>query len=108
MSYRNLFESNPLPIWVISRKDFRFLRTNAAASKLFGFTPEEFLSMNLADLHTPAEMECFQQALAREDYHAADLCGWRGRTKAGETLDLELRIQPVEMRGEAALMVIPL
>ena len=33
MSYRNLFESNPLPIWVINRTDFRFLHTNPAATE---------------------------------------------------------------------------
>src|ERR1035441_8823114 len=108
MSYKSLFDSNPLPIWVIGRQDFRFLQTNAAASVLFGFTPDEFKNMTLADLHTPAEIERFQQALAREDYRSAELCGWRGRTKSGETLDLELKIHPVETRSGPALIVIPL
>jgi two-component system cell cycle sensor histidine kinase/response regulator CckA len=108
MSYKNLFDSNPLPIWVISREDFRFLQTNPAATELFGFTADEFKGMKLADLHTPAEREGFEQALAREDYRAAELCGWRGRTKSGETLDLELKIHPVRTRKGPALIVIPL
>jgi two-component system cell cycle sensor histidine kinase/response regulator CckA len=108
MSYKDLFDSNPLPIWVISRDDFRFLQTNPAATELFGFTPHEFSSMTLADLHTAAGMECFQEALAREDYRAAELCGWRGRTKSGEVLDLELKIHPVTTRKGPALIVIPL
>ena len=108
MSYKNLFDSNPLPIWVISLQDFRFLQTNPAATELFGFTALEFKSMTLADLHTPAEVERFRQALAVEDYQAAELCGWRGRTKSGEMLDLELKIHPVETRKGPALIVIPL
>jgi len=108
MSYKTFFNSNPLPIWVISRKDFRFLQTNQAATELFGFTPDEFKTMKLGDLHTPAEMQCFRQALTRKDYRAAELCGWQGRTKRGETLDLELRIHPVETRQGPALIVIPL
>jgi two-component system cell cycle sensor histidine kinase/response regulator CckA len=108
MSYKSLFDSNPLPIWVISRQDFRFLQTNPAATELFGFTADEFKKMTLADLHTPAEMECFQQALDREDYRGGELCGWRGRTKSGETLDLELKIQPVKTHEGPALIVIPL
>ena len=108
MSYKSLFDSNPLPIWVISRQDFRFLQTNLAATELFGFTPDEFKSMTLADLHTPAEMECFEQALARDDFQSAELCGWKGRTKSGETLDLELKIHSVKNRRRPALIVIPL
>jgi two-component system cell cycle sensor histidine kinase/response regulator CckA len=108
MSYKSLFDSNPLPIWVISRQDYRFLQTNSAATELFGFSADEFKNMTLADLHTPAEMECFQQALARDEYRSAELCGWRGRTKAGETLDLELKIHPVKTRKGPALIVIPL
>ena len=108
MNYKRLFDSNPLPIWVISRKDFRFLATNPVATELFGFTPGEFKNMTLADLHTPAEMECFRQAVAREDYRSGESCAWRGRTKSGETLDLELKIHPVETRDGPALIVIPL
>jgi PAS domain S-box-containing protein len=108
MSYRNLFASNPLPICLISREGYRFLQVNRAASELFGFTPAEFKAMTLGDLHTRAEMECFEQAIERQNYDAAELCGWRGRTKSGTILDLELKIQPVETASGPALIVIPL
>jgi two-component system cell cycle sensor histidine kinase/response regulator CckA len=107
MSYRSLFESNPLPIWVISREGFRFLQTNPAATELFGFTPTEFGSMTLADLHTPAEMESFLNSLAAEEYPAT-LSHWRSRNKNGETLDLELKIHPVNTGRGPALIVVPL
>ncbi len=108
MSYRNFFESNPFPIWVIDQKGFRFIRTNRAATELFGFTASEFNKMTMADLHTPAEMECFEQAVRRGDTSAAELCGWKGRTKSGEMLDLDLKIRPVETRAGKALVVVPI
>src|SRR5690242_12247891 len=107
MSYRSLFESNPLPIWVISRNGFRFLQTNPAATQLFGFTSAEFSSMTLADLHTLAEMEAFKQAVDGQSLPVA-LSNWRSRTKSGETLDLELKIHPAETRNGSALIVVPL
>jgi two-component system cell cycle sensor histidine kinase/response regulator CckA len=107
MSYRSLFESNPLPIWVISRTDFRFLHTNPAATGLFGFSPVEFRSMTLADLHTPAEMESFRNAVAANEYPAT-LTSWRSRSKSGDTLDLELKIDAVETRSGPAWIVVPL
>ena len=108
MSYKNLFESNPLPIWVISRDGFRFLQTNPAATDLFGFTQSEFAQMTLADLQTPAEMESFQQAVENKDFRGTSLCGWRGRTKSGEILDLEIKVRPVNTREGRVLVVVPL
>jgi len=107
MSYRSLFESNPLPIWVISREGHRFLQTNPAATQLFGFTQAEFSLMSLADLHTPAEMEAFRNAVG-DATHPSALANWRSRTKGGETLDLELKIHPAQTRYGPALIVVPL
>jgi PAS domain S-box-containing protein len=108
MSYKNLFDAIPLPIWVISRDGFRFLETNRAASELFGFSAEEFKSMTLADLYTPAEIERFAQAAAHGEEGVAELSGWHGRTKKGQPLDLELKIQAVKTRKGPALIVTPL
>src|SRR4051812_31318006 len=106
MSYRSLFEANPLPIWVISREGHRFLQTNPAATQLFGFTQAEFSGMSLADLHTPAEMEAFRNAVG-DASHPSALANWRSRTKSGETLDLELKIHPSQTRYGPALIVVP-
>jgi two-component system cell cycle sensor histidine kinase/response regulator CckA len=108
MSYRNLFESNPLPILVIDRNSFRFLHTNPAATELFGFTQAEFGSMTMSDLHTPAEMESFRKAVAGDEPQSTALSGWQSRTKSGETLDLELKIHPVKTASSPALIVVPL
>jgi PAS domain S-box-containing protein len=108
MSYRSLFEANPLPIWVVRRADLRFLYTNPAATDLFGFTPEEFAGMALADLHTPAEIETLQKAVSEDTQFPVTLPGWRGRTRAGETLDLELKIQPAETPAGEAFIVVPI
>jgi two-component system cell cycle sensor histidine kinase/response regulator CckA len=107
MSYRSLFESNPLPILVISPETFRFLHTNPAVTELFGFTQAEFGSMSLADLQTPAEMETFREAVAGA-VRPICLAGWRSRTKSGQILDLELRIQPTQIHRRPAFIVVPL
>jgi PAS domain S-box-containing protein len=108
MSYRSLFEANPLPIWVVRREDLRFLYTNPAASALFGFSPDEFSGMSLADLHTPAEIEIFQKAVSHDAHFPVTLPAWRSRTRAGETIDLELKIQPTDTRSGESLIVVPI
>src|SRR6266581_8789104 len=41
--YRMLFESSPLPMWVLDDESLRFLAVNDAALRLYGYSREEFL-----------------------------------------------------------------
>lgn len=43
--YRMLFESSPLPMWVLDAESLRFLSVNDAAVRLYGYSREEFLAM---------------------------------------------------------------
>jgi signal transduction histidine kinase len=43
--YRMLFETSPLPMWVIDDETLGFLAVNDAAVRLYGYTREEFLAM---------------------------------------------------------------
>ena len=48
--YRELFNNNPMPMWVFDAKTFRFLEANSAAVQHYGYTHEEFLNKTLADI----------------------------------------------------------
>src|SRR5579859_269052 len=48
--YRELFNNNPMPMWVFDAKTFRFLEANTAAVQHYGYTQEEFLQKTLADI----------------------------------------------------------
>ena len=45
-NYRNVFDNNPLPMWIYDLKEFRFLMVNDAAVQKYGYTQEEFLNMD--------------------------------------------------------------
>jgi len=45
--YRTLFESTPQPIWVYDEETLAFLAVNDAATRTYGFSREEFLSMTV-------------------------------------------------------------
>src|ERR1700759_2230188 len=60
--YRELFNNNPMPMWVFDAKTFRFLEANSAAVQHYGYTNEEFLSRSLADLRVDSNVA----QLARE------------------------------------------
>ena len=48
--YRELFNNNPMPMWVLDTATLHFLEANAAAVQHYGYTNEEFLHITLADI----------------------------------------------------------
>lgn len=51
--YRLLFNDNPLPMWITSITDNKFIDVNNAALESYGYTKEVFLKMKLSDLDAP-------------------------------------------------------
>jgi diguanylate cyclase (GGDEF)-like protein/PAS domain S-box-containing protein len=56
-SFRLLFDSNPLPMWVYDRETLRFLAVNDAAVSHYGYSREQFLAMTLPEIRPPEERE---------------------------------------------------
>jgi two-component system sensor histidine kinase UhpB len=55
--YRELFNNNPMPMWVFDAKTFRFLEANSAAVQHYGYSQEEFLQKSLADIRLNGDRE---------------------------------------------------
>jgi len=102
--HRQLFASNPIPMWVHDRASLRFLTVNDAAVAHYGYPREAFLSMTEADLRNdgggaPAEGD-------------GPLPGWTDltttvhhRLKSGRVVEVELTSQPLIWEGRAARLV---
>ena len=50
-SFRLLFDSNPVPMFVYGRDNHQILAVNSAAVQHYGYTRAQFLSMNLRHIH---------------------------------------------------------
>lgn len=50
-----LFWSNPVPAWIVDSETGLFLAVNDAAIDVYGYTPEEFATMSLADIRADAD-----------------------------------------------------
>ncbi|WP_426671530.1 PAS domain S-box protein [Mucilaginibacter sp. McL0603] len=55
--YKLLFDSNPLPLWMISKDDLSIIAANDAAASLYGYTKEELLHMNARTFRTAEDRE---------------------------------------------------
>jgi diguanylate cyclase (GGDEF)-like protein/PAS domain S-box-containing protein len=58
-SFRLLFESNPLPMWVYNIETLRLLSVNDAAVAHYGYGREQFLSMSAPDVCPAKDLDSF-------------------------------------------------
>lgn len=55
--YKLLFESNPLPLWMVDKDTMRVIAANEAAARLYGYTREELLDMSVTAFRVPEDRE---------------------------------------------------
>jgi len=102
--YRMLFEHSPLPMWVVEAKTLRFLGVNEAATRLYGYTREEFLSMTAEHMRPPEDRAAFRDFLRRESGQVIRGT-FRHLKKDGAAIDVEGVGHLVVWRGHSARLV---
>jgi two-component system, sporulation sensor kinase E len=55
--YKLLFDSNPLPLWMVAKDDLSIIAVNDAGANLYGYTKEELLHMDVKQMRVPEERE---------------------------------------------------
>ena len=55
--YHDLFDVNPMPMWVFDLETLRFMAVNEAAVAKYGYSVEEFLSMSIEDIRPPEDLD---------------------------------------------------
>jgi PAS domain S-box-containing protein len=88
--YRFLFESNPLPMWMLSMPDRNFIAVNDAAVKHYGYSREEFLRMNAADIRPPEEVKRYMESLKQMKPGIYSAGIWPHKKKDGTIIQVEI------------------
>ena len=102
--YFQLFNSNPVPLYVYDSDSLEFLAVNDAAIRHYGYTHEEFLNMKLSTIekgqHFPTVQESYQ---LREECIA-----WPEKQikKNGEIIDVEITSHSIRFNDRAARLEI--
>lgn len=87
--YRNLFENNPIPMWVYDIDTLDFIDVNLAACHHYGYSRKEFLSMKIDQINlAEPSLESFLDSSTNETI-------WQHRKKNGAVIDVELKSQPI-------------
>jgi two-component system cell cycle sensor histidine kinase/response regulator CckA len=103
--YRVLFDSSPLPMWVLDTATDRFLAVNEAATSHYGYTREEFAALTMTDVLLPADVPAVRDHLPP----AATAHGgsaWHHRKKDGSTITVEVKSHDFMLEGRRARLVL--
>ncbi|HEV3394580.1 MAG TPA: EAL domain-containing protein [Xanthobacteraceae bacterium] len=103
-SFRLLFDSNPLPMWLYDRETLRFLAVNDAAVKHYGYSRERFLAMTILDIRPPELRAEVEQAVRGQIEWGADRF-WHHTKADGTAITVEVYTRALTHEGRSAALV---
>src|SRR5687767_2236833 len=104
--YRLLFESTPQPIWVYNEDTLAFVAVNEAATRIYGYTRDEFLSMTVNDLRPQEDIPTLLIKNASDANELVISSPWRHQTRDKKTIYVEMSSHPVVFDGKNSKLVI--
>ncbi len=113
--FRLLYEHHPLPMWIYDPGTTLFLSANSAASKSYGYAPDEFLRMSVEQIRLPSETPVAAQSPGVRAEDALPSSGSapaetarraRHRRKDGSALVAELTEHEILFQGREARFVL--
>lgn len=88
--YDNLFKNNSQPMWIYDLETLRFLDVNNAAINHYGYSREEFLSMTIADIRPPEDVNALIKDVKSTTKRYNNAGVWKHLKKNGELISVEI------------------
>src|SRR5882724_5854276 len=104
--YRLLFESTPQPIWVYNEETHGFLAVNEAATRIYGYSREEVLSMTIDDIRPCEDIPTLLIKNTTGEAEPVISSPWRHETRDKKTIYVEMTSHPVLFDGKQSKLVI--
>ncbi|MDO8878020.1 MAG: EAL domain-containing protein [Pseudolabrys sp.] len=106
-SFRLLFDSSPMAMWVMDRETLKFLAVNDAVVDRYGYSREQFMTMTVPDLRAIDDREQFAaylRALPANSYPQGR--GGKHRKSDGTVIDVEVYSRPFTYNGHSASLTV--
>ena len=104
--YRLLFNQNPMPMWMISMPERNFLDVNPAAVEHYGYSREEFLSMNIRDIRPPEDIEKLKSTFTDRPKGIYNAGIWQHKKKDGTIIQVNIITHDISYEGKNAKLVL--
>ena len=98
--YKRLFNRIADPIMVFSRNTHKILNWNQAFLMVYGYTPEELVTMTPKDLHPEHELKRVTQNI--DDDKRGETNRYTHITKPGKVIEVEVRTDETDYQGQPA------
>jgi two-component system, cell cycle sensor histidine kinase and response regulator CckA len=105
-TFRQIFENNPLPMWIYEEDSLRFLNVNRAAVEKYGFTREEFLARTILDIRPESDWGPVRRQIASRHGDQPARGEWRHRLKDGRLIDVEITSRKFVFAGCQGRLVV--
>ncbi len=106
--FRQLFESNAVPLWVHDLDTLRFLEVNDVACASYGYSRQEFMAMTIRDIRPPEDRPQLEQTIPRDGATTQRSGPWRHLRKNGAAIMVEINSHDVLMHGRRVRIVCPI
>ncbi|WP_347053542.1 PAS domain S-box protein [Flavobacterium olei] len=106
--YRHLFDNNPMSMWVIDLKTFKFLDVNKMAILQYGYTREEFLSMTALDIRPLDDQQHFIKSSDPSKINGSNYNRgkWNHLKKNGTIIPVEIVAHDIKYEGSPARLIL--
>ncbi|MCM2301949.1 MAG: PAS domain S-box protein [Flavobacteriaceae bacterium] len=104
--FRQLFENNPLPMWIYDLESLQFKDVNETAVKKYGYSKKEFLSMTLKDIRPVEEVSSLLKNIAESTSKYQESGAWQHQLKDGNTIFVEINSHDILFENKPARLVL--
>ncbi|MDB5022455.1 MAG: domain S-box protein [Mucilaginibacter sp.] len=99
--YKLIFESNPLPLWMIEKDSLSIIAVNEAAANLYGYTIAELLNKSVKILRPEEDMEEQLEGYRKNISTSTDLRIVRHLKKDGTIMFVQIMAHDIIFDGRA-------
>jgi PAS domain S-box-containing protein len=105
VSYHYLFFENPSPMLIWDFKSLNILECNNEATKIYGYTRDEFLSLNIRDVRPEEDIPLIEEFILSEEAYCKLKPIWRHKKKNGDIIFMHVTSRLIDFRGRRASLV---
>jgi PAS domain S-box-containing protein len=105
-SYKNIFEANPLPMWIFDLETLAFVAVNDTAVLKYGYTKEEFSKMTLMDIKAEEDKQELRLSLEKNFNGYNTFGDTRHKLKDGSVIDVDIFSHSIFYQGKDCRFVV--
>jgi PAS domain S-box-containing protein len=104
--FHDLFQNNPMPMWVIDSASLQILDVNKAATRHYGYSRKEFLSMTSVDIRPKDEKDRYLQLNRTSKPNSYYAGFWKHLKKDGTIITVEVNADDILFEGKPARIIL--